>query len=303
MGYSVYTITDSEGSGAEAYVIPQLGAWLFNYKTRNSEGDLVDIFHTDPELLKIWPKKIHCGSPILFPQAGPCSFMGALGQYAIGEEKFAMPQHGFARRSPWEIISSEKDSITMRLTHSDESLKSYPFEFLAELQYFIEKDDLCWRFSVQNQSQNLMPFSLGFHPYFKVSNGMDRFLVHLPEGKRAIPDESIESWIFRPESRTSLAASLDLSGTYFRTGIDPKSRSAMIEDTHSGMLLELDFKLAPYFDTLATWSPDPGAPYICVEPWSALPNALNSKNGIIELEPGMQWSGHFKIHVVNKPNI
>ena len=301
MRNSIYKIADSEVGGSEAQVIPNLGAWLFSYKIRNKYGDLVDIFHTDPELLELWPNKIHCGSPILFPQAGPCSLNGKPGLYSYGGRTFSMAQHGFGRCSPWMIVSHEKNFITLQLTHTKESLKNYPFEFLAEIQYSIQQENLNWRISVLNQSDQKMPFSLGFHPYFKIPNGAENFYVNLPPGKQAIPNGSIEEWNLKKNSNPLVPAAKNLSNTYFQTNIEPKNRSAIIEDVYSGMKLELDFKLARDFDTLAIWSAGPTLPYLCVEPWSALPNALNTKNGIIELAPGERWSGRFAIHTVIRP--
>ena len=38
--------------------------------------------------------------------------------------------------------------------------------------------------------------------------------------------------------------------------------------------------------TVVTWTPDPEAPYYCVEPWMGPPNSPEHKNGLRFAEPG-----------------
>ncbi|NBV53418.1 MAG: aldose epimerase, partial [Verrucomicrobia bacterium] len=38
--------------------------------------------------------------------------------------------------------------------------------------------------------------------------------------------------------------------------------------------------------SVVTWTPDPEAPYYCVEPWMGPPNSPEHKNGLRFAEPG-----------------
>lgn len=69
-------------------------------------------------------------SPVLFPIIG--SLNG--GQIKVADKSYSMGNHGFARKSEFECVSSSQKEAVFRLSESEETLKQYPFKFTLELK-------------------------------------------------------------------------------------------------------------------------------------------------------------------------
>lgn len=293
-------ITLSDASGAQADLIPEFGAWLFSYRIQRQNGKgMREILYSNKSLIDTWPAKIHCGNPLLFPQAGPCSKSGTAELYAVQGKEFSLMQHGFARRMPWSVIHRDSSSIHMHLKDDKSSYATFPFHFELDLKYRLELGNLLWSFSITNKSKVTMPFSSGFHPFFRLSSTESHATISVPAGDHAAQNPTIENWNLTPSQALTVSSGEDLSGTLIHTHIDPSDRKASLHDPGDDLSLEIDFTQAPGFDTLAVWAASPTMPYICIEPWSALPNALNSGNGLISLLPNASWKGKFAINILN----
>src|SRR5690606_5893525 len=57
---------------------------------------------------------------------------------------------------------------TFSLSHSEETLKNYPFQFELEITYLLEKNNLTITHKVSNHGEKPLYFSLGGHPAFNV---------------------------------------------------------------------------------------------------------------------------------------
>lgn len=100
---------------------------------------------------------IRGGIPIVFPQFG-----------AFGPLK----QHGFARRSRWELVSSPATSpghATLRLVSSDATQAEWPHAFVARLDVDVHAQTLVVQLTIENSGTTPFAFTAAFHPYFAVS--------------------------------------------------------------------------------------------------------------------------------------
>ncbi len=77
-------------------------------------------------------------SPVLFPIVGRLKD----DSYIYKNQKYSMFQHGFARDKEFELIKKEDDFIEFSLKNDEETLKNYPFLFVLNITYTLEKTKL-----------------------------------------------------------------------------------------------------------------------------------------------------------------
>ena len=70
-------------------------------------------------------------APILFPIVGELRD----GTYRLDGREYALPRHGFGRRSPFALIEHRGHITRFRLTDSEDTRAVYPFAFALELTY------------------------------------------------------------------------------------------------------------------------------------------------------------------------
>ncbi|TKI70831.1 D-hexose-6-phosphate mutarotase [Sulfurimonas crateris] len=160
-----FVYIEIKNSAAEAKIALQ-GAHLFHYARVGEEPILwlseVSDFETG--------KAIRGGVPICWPWFG------------FSEDK-ALPQHGFARTAMWDCVScSEADekssSVILRLTHSQESLKMWPYLFELDLHVTIS-DKLTMELKTTNLDCNPFSITQALHTYFSLSHISDAVIKGL----------------------------------------------------------------------------------------------------------------------------
>ena len=161
-----------------------------------SKSDL-EVFKAQPEFLFLsreavldGTKPIRGGIPICFPQ------FGKLGTCA--------KQHGFARHSTWDFISSETNAdecwakATFSMSSNEDTLKEFPFKFTLKYTVCIEKEFLHTKLEVTNDDSKEFEFTTALHTYFtaksindiavKGLNGV-RYTDSLQDGKKCVEGE------------------------------------------------------------------------------------------------------------------
>ena len=101
-------------------------------------------------------------APLLFPIVGGLNG----GRYKLEGRDHALPRHGFARRSWFELIDRTAASARFRLTDSVATRSAYPFAFVLEVAFALAGATLTIEATVRNPGGEPLPFSFGFHPAF-----------------------------------------------------------------------------------------------------------------------------------------
>lgn len=134
------------------------GAHIFEYRTQGCK-DL--LFLSQTSYFKVG-KAIRGGIPICWPWFG------------AHEEDTSLPNHGFARTSLWEHISTEEldatlSKVTMRLESSSETLKLWPYRFELTAEFYIGCE---LKLILRSQNRDTKPFKLtcALHTYFKIED-------------------------------------------------------------------------------------------------------------------------------------
>ena len=199
--------------------------------------------------------KVRGGMPILFPICGRL----VDGKYEYDGKSYELDIHGVARAMAWEFVSTDtKDgaSLTICLKSNEETKKKYPFAFCVEYTYTLKGDCLTVTQRFKNLSNSKMPFSSGVHPYFNADR--ETCAAYMGDEKFTFAKEPD----FVVDDIKSKTVTLD-------TGLGHSVKVVADEN----------------YNTYVFFSPE-DAKYACAEPWSAAPNALNTRKDLLYLKSG-----------------
>ena len=232
-------------------------------------------------------------APILFPIIGKLTGDA----YRLAGKTYAMPKHGFARHSLFDVIDAHEDTAAFRLSASNETRALYPFEFVLELRYAVAGASLAIAATITNEGTSPMPASFGFHPALRWPLPFDQ-----PRSAHRIGFAQTESVPLRridadgyllpqPFPSPISGDTLILRDALF---VD----DALIFEGLASRHVVYGAKQGPHlavefcdFPTLGVWT-KPGAGYICIEPWQGVADPVGytgdifDKPGIFTLTPG-----------------
>ena len=213
-------------------------------------------------------------------------------EYEYGGIKYKLPKHGFARKRVFALESAADNAATFLLRSDDGTRGSYPFDFELRARFGLYGDTLVTDYIVTNAGEGDMPFSVGAHEGYACPKGIAAYdlVFERPESLSA---NVLHGNLLGHDTIPVLEGdTLALDPKYFEvdalvfTGV--KSRQVTLRNRASGRGVSVRFDGFPY---LLVWQKY-GAPYICVEPWSGLPDFTDAsgriadKAGIIVAAPG-----------------
>lgn len=134
------------------------GAHIFEY-TKNSQKPTLWLSKTSKFELG---ESIRGGIPVCWPWFGQAK---------------ELPQHGFARTSMWECsntndIDENNTEVALKLSHSKQSLKLWPYKFELELHIIIS-DTLTLELKTTNIDDKKFSITQALHTYFSISHISD----------------------------------------------------------------------------------------------------------------------------------
>lgn len=265
---------------AELEVVPGRGGIITRWQVAGRE-----LLYLDQERFADPNLSVRGGIPILFPICGnlPDNTFYHQGQ------TYSLKQHGFARDQAWEVKEQTANSLTLSLSHNPITLSQYPFPFVLDLTYTLTATSLTLATTIHNPGQTDLPFSFGFHPYFLVTH-KSALQITLP-ATTFIDQKTQTAARFTGEFDWAVAE-LDLA-------FHPLTQAtAEIIFTNMNQGLRLDF--SPDYRTLVFWTLA-DKDYVCLEPWTAPRNALNTGDDLLKIAPGGAWQGEVKLTVINTP--
>lgn len=218
-------------------------------------------------------------APVLFPVCGglknDCYFLDG--------KRYDMPKHGFAKKLEFVPVSVEKDRASFLLTENSQTLAVFPFKFNFYINYVID-NGLKVEYVVENKDDKQMYFTIGAHEGYVLSDEFTDYSIIFsqPENIFAIGLEGsliTDDYINYGEN----VKELRLNYAYFEQDAiilkNIKSKKVSIKNNRTGKnCLSVDFA---DFKHLLLWT-KPNAPYICIEPWVALPDQVYASGNIEE---------------------
>ncbi|HEV8549907.1 MAG TPA: galactose mutarotase [Polyangiaceae bacterium] len=254
-----------ERAQSRVTIAPQRGALVTSFRVAGRE-----LLYLDAATLNDATKNVRGGIPVLFPTPGKL----ADDRWQWGEESGALKQHGFARNFPFTVAKADpsRAELTLALASSAATLASYPWQFRFELTFQLEGPRLCIGSRVENRSARPLPCAVGYHPYFLVTDKSD-VTIDI-EGTRVFDNVT---------KRYAAFDGFDWSAPEVDVHVLDNSRPAAALDFGDGTRLAL--RGSADFTTWVVWALA-GKDYICLEPWTAPGNALNTREHLSELPAG-----------------
>lgn len=231
-------------------------------------------------------------APLLFPIVGRLNH----DQLRLGDSRYTMLKHGFARKSDFSLIEHKADSARFCLGDNATTRSQYPFAFTLEADFHLAGKTLQMCVTARNDDGHDLPFSFGYHPAFAwpLPGGGARsdhricFEVDEPAPLcRLTPEGHIQpDLIPSPVGGNQLA----LADTLFdHDALIWKSLASRRLSYGAPGHRSLDIAF-PDTEWLGIWT-KVGASFICIEPWagSADPDGyygdFTRKPGIMLLAP------------------
>lgn len=238
------------------------------------------------------PAVWHGRAPILFPIIG----LLQNGVYRLDDRSYAMPKHGFARHSVFDIIDHTPEAVTFHLAASAETRAIYPFDFTLDIRFSLSGAELTLAATITNNGATSMPASFGFHPALRwpLPYGRPRADHRIRfERDESAPVRRIDASGFllpEPQPTPTVGDTLTLRDELFVDDaliFDRLASKRVIYGAATGPQLAVDFA---DFPTLSVWT-KPAADFICIEPWQGFSDPvgfagdIRDKPGIIEIAP------------------
>ena len=257
-----------------------------------------------------WPRR----APILFPIVGVLKDSKA----ESAEGTISLARHGLARLNQFEVVEQSPSSVTLQLKSTEETRKSYPYDFELKLIFSVAGDTLTQTYKVTNPANVVLPFTLGAHPAFNIpipgvkTTALDQYHLLFTRSWTSygpsITDEGLCDYT-TPQRLIVDSDTLPLSWELIDrektiTLEDVPDRritlAANAEASSEAHGIQMDFE---GFDYLGIWSAAPGCPFVALEPWCGIADTVDCdgifehKPGIISLEPAQSIAKTLNIRV------
>lgn len=278
--------------GDQEAVITEVGAGLRSYTAGGRpviDGYGVDERSTGGrgQTLIPWPNRIRSGRYL---------WQGTTQQLDLSEPEASGAIHGLTRWSPWRRI--DQDTHRGRFEYVLHACPGWPFVLGCELSYTLDASGLSVRTAATNLGVDACPYGTGAHPYLRpAAPTIDAALltvparVHLPVDGAGIPTahEAVDGTPFDLRRSSPIGdRRIDVTFTDLEREPDGRARVRLADPRGAGVALWVD-EAYPYLQ-IYTGDDVPEADRrrngLAVEPMTCPPDAFNSREGLIVLEPG-----------------
>ena len=314
---TIYVLED--GAGGRAEVWPALGFNCFHWEAVR-DGRTLDLIYADPALFGDG-RPTRSGVPILFPfpnriRDGRFAWEGKAYQLPTNDPSGKNAIHGFACRRPWRVVAQGIDASSAWVTGEFQAsrdgadcLALWPTDYVLRVTARLASGALRIEAEVENPDRRMLPFGLGYHPYFRVPSVSD-CLVRAPAKEMWTLVDSLATGERRPvdaaRNLTSPRRFAELQLDDVLTGLPGPDRDGLCDCgaiASSGDLLHL--RASPAFREAVVFTP-PHRQAFCIEPYTCTTDAINLQArgvdaGLLTLPPGGQWTAVVEMRLVDAP--
>ncbi len=239
-------------------------------------------------------------SPVLFPIVGRLKN----DTYIFKGENYNLPRHGFAREMEFAFEQRSESQVVFELNETDETKIKYPFDFKLLMAYTLMDNELVIEYFVRNQTDEVLPFSIGAHPAFTITEDFNSYSLKFNKDNvfetNHLENESFNGKITLVEMDNS---ELKLSYTLFEKDAlvfkHLKSNEVILKQNEKN-ILKVSYDNFPY---LGIWTKQ-NAPFLCIEPWCGLADHIHhngnieEKEGINHLQPNEDFLRAIRIEIL-----
>jgi aldose 1-epimerase len=293
---SAHTITAGD---LEAVFLPDKGMIGASLRHRG-----VELLRRIEDLELAAAKGSTAGIPLLYPWANRLSGF----QYSVGGRDVVLddsspllhlddrglPMHGVPwALLAWSVTEAKNDSLVASLDWSKGDLLAiFPFRHRVELAATIFPDSLVLNTKLMATSDDPVPVSFGFHPYFGLPDSpRGAWSLQLPAMRKLVLDSR---GIPTGEEQPFEGYDSELGDDSFDDCFAVRGSNPSFSLSGAGRKITVEFLGGyEYAQIFAPKTKD----YVALEPMTAPTNALTSLSGLSFVEPGNVFDSSFRIRI------
>ncbi|MBO1753610.1 aldose 1-epimerase family protein [Allobranchiibius sp. CTAmp26] len=286
--------------GDHEAVIVQVGGGLRTYRVGDRE-----VLHGYPEdakadagrgqLLMPWPNRI---------RDGKYTFAGKDEQLALTEPARSNASHGLIRWADWSVVQHDPDAIVVE--HLLRPQSGWDWTLRLQVAYTLSDAGLMVTPAATNLSDTPAPFGFGAHPYLTAGEDtVDELTLTMPGARTITVDERLNAIGTARVDGTAYdfrggraIGTTQLDHCYGDLTSDGGRWTASIERDGERATLWADAACFPYAQAYTgdTLTPDRiRRAGVAMEPMTCPPDAFNTGEGLLTIEPGRTWTGSWGI--------
>jgi galactose mutarotase-like enzyme len=220
------------------------------------------------------------GIPVLFPFAGRVKD----DRYTLCGKEYFMPMHGLVKNRTFAVKRQSAHAVTVWVKE-DEALydRNYPFYHTLELEYRLHNDALELIARIENRSQQPLPHTLGFHPYFVATDRQALTLTH----------HMTVHYDYTREVDSPAPASIRLEQALDNVYCAPTRGEYTLVNAPDGYRVRCVTDEA--FQSLVVYTGKSGS--VCIEPWCGIPDSIHNGRLVQWIPPGGSQTYHVAFHL------
>jgi aldose 1-epimerase len=236
-------------------------------------------------LLVPWPNRV---------RDGRYAFDGAEHRLELTEPERGNALHGLVLHSRWHGVRTSARRVS--LSYELHPRAGYPFALALAVSYELASGGIVMTLHATNVGAERAPFGAGFHPYLTPGTSqVDDMVLEIPAGTRVPVDERLlPSGAAAPVDGTELdfrsprrLGAVRLDACFGDLGRSPAGVARVRIGTHAGAG-QLTVWMDERFRFVQVFTADAA---IAVEPMTCAPDAFNTGDGLVVLEPGASFTG------------
>jgi aldose 1-epimerase len=291
------------GFGEQRATVVEVGGGVREYRV--GDRDVLEPYAVDAicdgghgAVLIPWPNRL---------ADGRYSFDGNVHQLALTEPERRNAIHGLVRWQSWRALERSEERVVMGIRVNPQT--GWPFALEVSVGYGLSDDGLAVETRARNVGDRACPFGSGQHPYLSPGSGLvDECTVELRAGTRILTDPDRQL----PVGREPVAGSEFDLGTPRRLGsLALDTGFTDLERDRDGLAwvrlgcpdeTVLELWCDERYPVVQLYSGDTLAPArrrrgLAAEPMTCPPNALQTGDGIVRLEPGEEFVARWGVRL------
>jgi aldose 1-epimerase len=276
--------------GRQRLVVTEIGAGVRSWTVGGQEllasfspGERDEAFCG--RVLVPWPNRV---------RDGRYAFDGAEHRLELSEPELGNALHGLVLHSRWHGVRTSERRVS--LSYELHPAPGYPFALALTVSYELASGGIVMTLHATNVGAERAPFGAGLHPYLTPGTShVDDVVVEIPAATHVPVDERLlPSGSATPVDGTELdfrharrLGALRLDACFGELGRSPAGVARVRLGTHAGAG-QLTVWMDERFRFVQVFTADAA---IAVEPMTCAPDAFNSGEGLVVLEPGASFTG------------
>ena len=244
------------------------------------------------------PEVWNYSAPMVFPICGGLRD----GKFIYEGKEYFLQKHGFVRTALFSVTSATDTEAVFTIESSEATKAVYPFDFVLRVVFTLDGAALRVKYEVENTGEKTMYFSIGSHEAYKTEGGIERFDVVFDEPltlTKTVIEQGITGNKTVPVLKNSAVYPL-YESAFINDALvfqNIPARAATLRDRQTGRGVRVEF---PDMKNMLLWHV-PDAPYMCIEPWSGMPDSVDTdgrienKLDITALEAGKNYENEHLI--------